>query len=83
MDLFLYNPTYQICLYTAPGCRYAVSPTTLETHRRIHHLAYPDAATPALRQAILSDMLPQSWIDRFGRYSVSLPAESLPVLGLR
>ncbi|KAL4911720.1 hypothetical protein BDW62DRAFT_207176, partial [Aspergillus aurantiobrunneus] len=63
MDLFLYNPTYQVWICTAPRCRYAVTPQLLLTHLRTHHSAHATAATPALHEAALTAMLQQPWID--------------------
>ncbi|GFF59228.1 hypothetical protein IFM46972_11324 [Aspergillus udagawae] len=61
MDLFLYNPTYQVWICTGPYCQYAVSPLTLLGHLRTCHRSYPTVATPALCQVVLTQMLQQPW----------------------
>jgi hypothetical protein len=63
MDLFLYNPTYQVWICTAPRCHYAVSPQTLLGHLRARHRSHPAAATPALCQLVLTQMLQRPWAD--------------------
>lgn len=63
MDLFLYNPTYQVWICTAPRCQYAVSPRTLLGHLRTRHRSHPTVATPALCQAVLTEMLQRPWAD--------------------
>ncbi|KAL4755670.1 uncharacterized protein BDW70DRAFT_165234 [Aspergillus foveolatus] len=63
MDLFIYNPTYQVWICTAPCCRYAVSPSRLLTHLRKRHRSHPSAATVALCKAALAKMLQQPWVD--------------------
>ncbi|KAL6228589.1 hypothetical protein BDW75DRAFT_246594, partial [Aspergillus navahoensis] len=63
MDLFIYNPTYQVWICTAPRCRYAVSPSTLLRHLRTRHRAHPSAATVALCEAALASMLQRPWVD--------------------
>jgi hypothetical protein len=63
MDLFLYNPTYQVWICTAPRCQYAISPQTLLGHLRTRHRSHPTVATPALCQAVLTQMLQRPWVD--------------------
>jgi hypothetical protein len=63
MDLFLYNPTYQVWICTGPCCQYVVSPLTLLGHLCTRHWSYPTVATPALRQAVLTQMLQRPWAD--------------------
>jgi hypothetical protein len=63
MDLFIYNPTYEVWICTARQCQYAVSSQTLLTHLRIHHRSHPTVATPALREVVLTEMLKRPWID--------------------
>ncbi|KAF7184834.1 hypothetical protein CNMCM7691_006833 [Aspergillus felis] len=63
MDLFLYNPTYQVWICTGPRYQYAVSPPTLLAHLRTHHRSHPTVATPALCQAVLTQMLQRPWVD--------------------
>jgi hypothetical protein len=63
MNLFLYNPTYQVWICTATHYQYAVTPSTLLTHLRTHHGAYLSTATPALREAALAVMLQRPWVD--------------------
>ncbi|KAL4744200.1 hypothetical protein BDW72DRAFT_213959 [Aspergillus terricola var. indicus] len=63
MDLFIYNPTYQVWICTAPCCRYAVSPSRLLTHLRKRHRSHPSAATVTLCKAALAKMLQQPWVD--------------------
>ncbi|KAL4912955.1 hypothetical protein BDW62DRAFT_206027, partial [Aspergillus aurantiobrunneus] len=77
MDLFLYNPTYQIWVCTAPRCRYAVAPSVLLTHLRTRHGSHPSAATPALREAALAAMLQRPWIDP-AREASRFPAKGDP-----
>ncbi|GFG01000.1 conserved hypothetical protein [Aspergillus udagawae] len=63
MDLFLYNPTYQVWICTAPCCQYAVSPQNLLGHLRARHRSHSAVATPALCQAVLTQMLQRLWVD--------------------
>ncbi|GFF59837.1 telomere-associated RecQ helicase, putative [Aspergillus udagawae] len=63
MDLFLYNPTYQVWICTGPRCQYVVSPLTLLGHLRTRHRSHPTVATPALCQAVLTQMLQRPWAD--------------------
>ncbi|CEL11799.1 hypothetical protein ASPCAL14895 [Aspergillus calidoustus] len=63
MDLFLYNPTYQVWICTATSCQYAVTTSTLLTHLRTHHHSHPTAATLPLREAALEAMLQRAWAD--------------------
>ncbi|KAF9882535.1 hypothetical protein FE257_007678, partial [Aspergillus nanangensis] len=82
MDLFLYNPTYQIWICTAPRCQYAVSPATLIKHLHRHHRSHSGAATPALRETAFKTMRQQPWIDPEQEILRLPPAGSPPVLGL-
>ncbi|KAF9882607.1 hypothetical protein FE257_005965 [Aspergillus nanangensis] len=63
MDLFLYNPTYQAWICTAPRCQFAVSPSSLDRHLQRRHRDHHAAATPAQRQEILRTMLQRAWVD--------------------
>ncbi|KAF9882572.1 hypothetical protein FE257_006856 [Aspergillus nanangensis] len=62
MDLFLYNPTYEIWICTAPRCQYVVPSTTLITHIRTRYPSHPNAATPALQQEVLTAMRQRPWV---------------------
>ncbi|KAE8363256.1 hypothetical protein BDV27DRAFT_146297 [Aspergillus caelatus] len=82
MDLFLYNPTYQIWICTAPRCQYAISPTTLVSHLRTRYRSHPSAATPALQQAALTAILQRPWINPEIEI-ICLPSPSSPpIVGL-
>ena len=82
MDLFLYNPTYQIWICTAPRCQYAVAPSVLLTHLQTRHGSHPSAATPALREAALATMLQRPWIDPAKETSLFPAKGDPPVPGL-
>ncbi|KAF9882619.1 hypothetical protein FE257_005953 [Aspergillus nanangensis] len=82
MDLFLYNPTYQIWICTAPRCQYAISPASLIHHLRTRHRSCRGVATPALRQAVLDTMHQQPWIDPEQEIVRLPPASSPPIPGL-
>jgi hypothetical protein len=73
MDLFIYNPTYQIwiCIH----CCHAVTPRQFNTHLRSHHRHHPAARTAELRQAALAEMLKQP-------YRADAGAMQIPPTGL-
>ncbi|KAG2000762.1 hypothetical protein GB937_010862 [Aspergillus fischeri] len=82
MDLFIYNATYQVWICTAHRCQYAVSPTTLICHLRDRHHSHPTAATVALCQAALTEMLKRPWIDPSQEAGLLPPPGAPPVEGL-
>ena len=82
MDLFLYNPAYQIWICTAPRCQFAVTPRTLLTYLRTRHGSHPSTATPALREAALAAMLQRPWIELAKEANIFPPARDPPVPGL-
>lgn len=84
MDLFIYNPTYQIWICTGPRCQYAVSPSTLLSHLRTRHLSHTAARTHAGRWETLKQMRKQPWIDpsQEARPIPSPPPGGPPVPGL-
>jgi hypothetical protein len=57
MDLFLYNPTYQVWICMATRCLYAVTPSTLLSHLHTRYGAHLSTMTLALREAALAAML--------------------------
>ncbi|GFF60417.1 LOW QUALITY PROTEIN: hypothetical protein IFM46972_11579, partial [Aspergillus udagawae] len=67
---------------TAHQCQYAVSLQTLLTHLRIHYCSYLTVATPALREAVLTEILKRPWIDPTKRPCVILSLGDPPVSGL-
>ncbi|RHZ43205.1 uncharacterized protein CDV56_100262 [Aspergillus thermomutatus] len=82
MDLFIYNPTYEVWICTARLCQYAVSPQTLLTHLRVHHRSHLTVATPALHEAVLTEMLKRPWIDPTKRPCVIPSPGDPPIPGL-
>ncbi|RHZ49046.1 uncharacterized protein CDV56_103939 [Aspergillus thermomutatus] len=82
MDLFIYNPTYEVWICTARQCQYAVSPQTLLTHLRVHHRSHATVATVALREAALTEMLKRPWIDPTKRSCVIPSPADPPIPGL-
>ncbi|KAF7131459.1 hypothetical protein CNMCM5793_004684 [Aspergillus hiratsukae] len=82
MDLFVYNPTYEVWICTARQCQYAVSPQTLLTHLRDRHRSHPTVATVALREAVLTEMLKRPWIDPAKRPCLIPSPEDPPIPGL-
>jgi hypothetical protein len=82
MDLFIYNPTYEVWICTAHQYQYAISLQTLLTHLHIHHCSHLTVATPALREAVLTEMLKHPWIDPTKRPCVILSPGDPPVPGL-
>ena len=82
MDLFIYNPSYRVWICTGPRCRFAVSPRTLVTHLRSRHRSHPTAATTALCQAALTEMLKQPWVDPTRERCPVPPTGGPPIPGL-
>ncbi|KAF9890422.1 hypothetical protein FE257_005827, partial [Aspergillus nanangensis] len=82
MDLFLYNPTYQAWICTAPRCQFAVSPSSLDRHLQRRHRDHRAAATPAQRQVILRTMLQRAWVDPRKEIFRYPPPSSPPIPGL-
>jgi hypothetical protein len=82
MDLFLYNPTYQLWICTTPRCQYAVTPSTLLTHLCTRHGSHPTAATLPLHKAALAVMLQRPWADPAREPGRQPTAGDPPVPGL-
>jgi hypothetical protein len=82
IDLFIYNLTYEVWICTARQCQYAVSSQTLLTYLYIHHHSHLTVATPALREAVLTEMLKHLWIDPTKRPYVILSLGDPPIPGL-
>jgi hypothetical protein len=82
MDLFIYNPTYEVWICTARQCQYTVSSQTLLTHLRIHHRSHLTVATSALHEAVLTEILKRPWIDPTKRPCVIPSPGDPPIPGL-
>jgi hypothetical protein len=82
MDLFLYNPTYQVWICMASRCQYAVPPKALLAHLRAHHPSHATASTYNARQEALAQMLKQPWTDPTREPGLFPPPGGPPVPGL-
>ncbi|KAL4982725.1 hypothetical protein BDW68DRAFT_182286 [Aspergillus falconensis] len=82
MDLFIYNPTYQVWICTARRCQYAVSPQTLLTHLRVRHRWHATVATVAQRDTALAEMLKRPWIDPAKQPCITPSPADPPISGL-
>ncbi|KAL4766976.1 hypothetical protein BDW60DRAFT_201075 [Aspergillus nidulans var. acristatus] len=82
MDLFTYNPTYQVWICTSRRCQYAVTPQTLLTHLQVCHCWHATVATVTQQEAALTKMLKQPWIDPAKQPVVTPSPADPPILGL-